>query len=294
LALAKYKSVSLENSMSLWGKEDKVSARPKSIKLKNDGSLAQDNSGKKLVYLSREEAKANANKGASGAGWYTVLKTGDRTRLELLIAISDEDRASINNAEFIEADLFNSNVLANGGAAPGIEDPNGRPGWYFKNDASGKKVNWYYFDGQAYNINLSDFSAYAVVTLDSTTSRPFLALYSKPTGAGDIIPGFARSSRVYTWPAGAVAGTKYLIYFGQNPNVHLDLPRVELTPGITRGPFLATEKVATVSLHSDSGSSVNNVQFVAHNLGINTNAVKADIELKLDVSNALEIQSDLD
>jgi hypothetical protein len=285
--------------MPLWGKEDKVSARPKSIKLKNDGSLAQDNSGKKLVYLSREEAIANSTKGASGAGWYTVLTTKkgtaeERTRLELLIAISDEDRASINNVEFIEADLFNSNVLANGGAAAGIEDPNGRSGWYFKNDSAGKKVNWYYFDGQAYDINLSDFSAYAVVTLDSTTSRPFLALYSKPTGAGDIIPGFAHSSRVYTWPAGAGAGTKYLIYFGQNPNVHLDLPRVELTPGTTRGPFLATEKVATVSLHSDSGSSVNNIQFVAHNLGINANVVKADVELKLDVSNTLETQSGLD
>ena len=174
--------------MALWGKEDKTTARPKSVKLKANGTLAHDASGKKLVYLSKEEAIANSTKGASGAGWYTVLTTKkgtaeERTRLELLIAISDEDRESINNVEFIEEDLFNSNVLANGGAAAGIEDPNGRPGWYFKNDSSGKKVNWYYFDGQAYNINLSDFSAYAVVTLDSTTSRPFLALYSKPTGA---------------------------------------------------------------------------------------------------------------
>ena len=285
--------------MPLWGKEDKLSARPKAVKLNSDGTIAQDSSGKKLVYLSTEEAANNADKGAQGPGWYTVLTTNkdsqnQRIRLEKLIAIANEDRESINNVEFIEADLFNSNVLANGGAAAGIEDPNGRSGWYFKNDSAGKKVNWYYFDGQAYDINLSDFSAYAVVTLDSTTSRPFLALYSKPTGAGDIIPGFAHSSRVYTWPAGAGAGTKYLIYFGQNPNVHLDLPRVELTPGTTRGPFLATEKVATVSLHSDSGSSVNNIQFVAHNLGINANVVKADVELKLDVSNTLETQSGLD
>ena len=285
--------------MAIWGKEDKISAKPKSVKLNSDGTLAYDSSGKKLVYLSKEEAVANSTKGASGAGWYTVLTTKkgtaeERTRLELLIAISDEDRESINNVEFIEADLFNSNVLANGGAAPGIEDPNSRLGWYFKNDSSGKKVNWFYFDGQAYDINLSDFSAYAVVTLDSTTSRPFLAMYSKPTGAGDIIPGFAHSSKVYTWPAGAVAGTKYLIYFGQNPNVHLDLPRVELTPGLTRGSFLPTEKVATVSLHSDSGSSVNTVQFVVENLGINATVVKADIELKLDVSDAIEDEAGLE
>lgn len=285
--------------MSLWGKEDKTTARPKSVKLKSDGTLAHDSSGKKLVYLSKEEAIANSSKGASGAGWYTILTTKkgtseERTRLELLVAISDEDRKSINNVEFIEADLFNSNVLANGGASPGLEDPNNRSGWYFKNDSAGKKVNWYFFDGQSYDLNLSDFSAYAVVTLDSVTSRPFLALYSKPTGSGDIIPGFARSSRVYTWPAGSVVGTKYLIYFGQNPNVHLDLPRVQLTPGTIRGTFAPTEKVNTVSLSSDSGASVNNVQFVAENLGINSTTVKADVELKLDVSDVTEDDAGLE
>ena len=72
--------------MPLWGKEDKTSARPKSIKVKPDGSLASDASGKKLVYLSKEEAQSNANKGASGAGWYTVLKTGNRTRLVSIVS----------------------------------------------------------------------------------------------------------------------------------------------------------------------------------------------------------------
>lgn len=285
--------------MPLWGKEDKTSARPKSVKLNTDGTIAQDASGKKLVYLSSTEALDNVENGAQGPGWYTVLTTNKgsptkRIRLEKLIAIANEDRVAINNSQFIEADLFNTNILAQGGAAPGLEDPNNRSGWYFKNDSTGKKVNWYFFDGQSYDLNLNDFSAYAVVTLDSATSRPFLALYSKPTGSGDIIPGFARSSRVYTWPAGSVVGTKYLIYFGQNPNVHLDLPRVELTPGTIRGSFAPTEKVNTVSLSSDSGASTNNVQFVAENLGINSTTVKADIELKLDVSNVLETESELD
>lgn len=279
--------------MPLWGKEDKPSARPKSIKLNNDGSIAQDNSGKKLVYLSREEAKANANKGASGAGWYTVLKTGSRTRLELLVAITDEERTSLNVPGVIETHLLNTNALVFSNGAPGILDPNNRPGWYFKNDVSGKKINWFFFDGAAENVTLANFSAYAVVTLDSLTSRPFLVLYSTPTGTGDHFPGFYKSSRAFTWPAGSAVGTKYLIYFGQNPTVHPNLPRVQLTTAITNGSFAPSERVFSVALHSDSGSSVNNVQFVVETLGINTTTVKADIELRLDSSDALEDSSGL-
>jgi hypothetical protein len=280
--------------MPLWGKEDKVSARPKFVGLNTDGTLAQDDSGKKLVFLSSEEAAANADKGASGSGWYTVLKTGDRTRLEKLIAISNENRGSVSNVAFSDLHVFNTNADVSADAEPGIEDPNGRPGWYFKNIEDGKKINWYFFDGRTSNIDLSDFSAYAVITLDSTTSRPFLAVYSKPTGSGDAIPGFARSSRVYTWPAGSTAGTKYLVYFGQNPDIHPELPRVQLAAGTTRGAFQPTEKVLTVALNTDSGSAANNVQIVVQNLGINSTAVKADIELRLDASDTLEDSSGLE
>lgn len=281
--------------MSLWGKEDKPSTRPKSIKVKNDGSIAQDNSGKKLVYLSREEAKANANKGASGAGWYTVLKTGSRTRLELLVAIADEERTSLNVPGVIETHLLNTNALVNSNASAGILDPNDRPGWYFKNDAAGKKINWYFFDGQAENVTLGNFSAYAIVTLDSVTSRPFLALYSMPTESGNAVPGFYKSSRVFTWPGLPAAETekKYLIYFGQNPTVHAELPRVQLVAGTTNGTFASSERVFSVALHSDSGSSVNTVQFVVETLGINATTVKADIELRLDSSDLLEKNSGL-
>jgi len=279
--------------MPLWGKEDKTSARPKSIKVKNDGSIAQDDSGKKLIYLTREEAKANSNKGASGAGWYTILKTGSRTRLELLVAIADEERTSLNVPGVIETHLLNTNALVYSNASAGILDPNNRPGWYFKNDATGKKINWYFFDGQAVNVTLGNFSAYAIVTLDSVTSRPFLALYSMPTGSGDAFPGFYKSSRVFTWPAGAVAGTKYLIYFGQNPTVHAELPRVQLVAGTTNGTFASSERVFSVALHSDSGSSENTVQFVVETLGINATTVKADIELRLDSSDAVEDSSGL-
>lgn len=278
--------------MPLWGKEDKSSARPKFVNLNSDGTIAQDASGKKLVYLSKEEAQANSNKGASGAGWYTILNISNgRIQLEKLVAISDEERSSVNNPQFLETHLLNSNALVFADGAPGLEDPAGRDGWYFKNDVAGKKINWYFFDGQTSNIDLSDFSAYAIITLDSTTSRPFVALYSKPTGSGDH--SWFKSSRVFTWPSGSAVGTKHLVYFGQNPSVHPELPRVQLVPGTTRGTFAPTEKVMTVALHTDSGSSPNNVQFVVETLGINATTVKADIELRLDSSDSLEDSSGL-
>ena len=284
--------------MPLWGKEDKTTARPKFVQLKADGSIAQDSSGKKLVFLSAEEATVNTSNGASSSGWYLVLTTNkdtakQRVRMELLVAIADEERGSVNNAQFIETHILNTNTDVSADGAPGLEDPNGRPGWYFTNDAAGKKINWYFFDGRIYNVTVGNFSAYAIVTLDSTASKPFLAVYTAPTGSGDIVPGFAHSSRVYTWPAGSVTDTKYLVYVGENPEVHSELPRVQLIAGITRGSFTASQRVLTAALNTDSSATQNGVEFVVDTLGINTTTIKADIELRLDSSDTLEESSDL-
>jgi hypothetical protein len=186
---------------------------------------------------------------------------------------------------FTQFTLFNTNSDVYQDAAFGIKDPlNNRSGWYFKNDQPTKKINWYFFDSNLIsplNINLPNFSAFAVVTLDSIASRPFLSLYSKPTGSGDIIPNFAKSSRAYIWPnsQNPIVGTKYLIYFGQNPDIYNDLERVELVAGPTNGTFAPTEEVNTVAFSTDSGASVNNVQLIVERLGINTAIAKATIEL---------------
>jgi len=80
--------------MSLWGKSDKTANRPKFVKLKNDGTLAQDASGKKLVLIDNDEASLPENKakGIKGAGWYLIQKSGDRVKVELVIALSDAPR----------------------------------------------------------------------------------------------------------------------------------------------------------------------------------------------------------
>lgn len=284
--------------MALWGKEDKTSARPKSIKLNSDGTIAQDASGKKLVYLSKEEAITNASKGASGAGWYTVLKTGNRTRLELLVAISDENRASVDNAAFAETHFLNSNASVYADGAPGIEDPQNRPGWYFINNTAGKKVNWYFYTGSD-GITLGNFSAYAVVTLDnpSNDNAPFFGIYTAKQNDGNDASSWYRSRVVYVVPGSFTVGTKYLLHTGADPLVHTDLPRIQLqlsTVSTTnKGPRAPSEVVSTASLGSNSASAVNTVKFVAESIGIVSPSKKVDIELRLDSSNAAETSSGL-
>lgn len=288
--------------MPLWGKEDKTSARPKSVKLNTDGTIAQDASGKKLVYLSAEEALANVNKGAQGPGWYTVLTTSkgtanERTRLEKLIAIADETRTSLTSAEinvpFTKTHILNTNASVFADGRPGTQDPQNRPGWYFTNVSTGQKINWYFYDGSD-NITLGNFSAYAVVTTDdvSNDNAPFFGVYTAKQNDGQDAASWYRSRRVYVPTATMTPGTKYLIYFGVNPNIRTDLPRIQLVlspvAGSNRGPQAASEKVSTSSLGSNSASAVGRVKFVAEAIGVVSPTINRDIELHLDSSDAVE------
>ena len=64
-------------------------------------TVAQDESGKKLVLIDNDEALVAANKelGITAPGWYLVQKTGARTRVELLIALADAPRAAESEEE---------------------------------------------------------------------------------------------------------------------------------------------------------------------------------------------------
>lgn len=194
---------------------------------------------------------------------------------------------SVVEFDFYPLQAYNTyaTIYANGSA--GILDPvtptNPRAGWYYKNSGTPDKINWYFFDGTLVSCQLQNFSAFAVVTFDSIASLPFFSFYTFPTGSGDIIPGFAHSRIVYSTPyvPSAVAGTKYLIYFGNDPQVFPYLPRIQLTynavaSGGDQGP---TELVSTAALATDSGASANQVQVMVENLGLNLSNFKAYFDL---------------
>lgn len=93
--------------MALWGKT--YNKKPKFLTLADDGvTVAQDDSGRKLVLIDNLEAVESANKelGITSPGWYLVQKTETRTRVELLVALADAPRvAESEEEEDTETDL---------------------------------------------------------------------------------------------------------------------------------------------------------------------------------------------
>ena len=189
--------------------------------------------------------------------------------------------------EFEKAIAYENNSAVYADAQPGKEDESLRPGWYYKNTTAGQKINWYFFDGvnQA-NVSLGDFSAYAVMTFDSVSpvKSPILAVYTMPTGTNDVMPGFAHSRVIYSGLSSTpVAGKKYLVYFGQNPAIHPELPRIQLAMSTANsvGEKSPSERVLTSSFGSNSSDAVNTVQFMVEKLGISSPSFKGEVELKI-------------
>lgn len=189
--------------------------------------------------------------------------------------------------DFEKAIIFNDNAQVYADAQAGVEDANHRSGWYYKNTVAGQKINWYFYDGinQA-NITLGNFSAYAVMTFDSVSpvKSPIMAVYTVPTGTNDVMPSFAHSRIVYNgFSTTPVAGKKYLVYFGQNPAIHPELPRLQLNISSSNsvGEKNPNERVLTTSFGSNSGDAVNTVQFMVESLGVSSPSFKSQIELKI-------------
>ena len=199
------------------------------------------------------------------------------------------DDALDARVEDIETDLgteitsiFENNAAVYADALPGKQDPSDRDGWYFKNETSGQKVNWYFFDGTAETVSLGDFGAYTIVTFDSLVSKPHLAVYTMPTGSNDI-GGWYKSRVVYVANQTPVAGKKYLMYFGQDPLVHPELPRLTMSSDnvSTRGTQDAAEQVMTAVIGSDSATSAGNCEFVAEAVGVFSPSVKRKVKLRI-------------
>jgi hypothetical protein len=165
---------------------------------------------------------------------------------------------------------------------PGIKDPSERAGWYFKNSVAGHKINWYFYDGNE-GITLGDFAAYAVVTMDSVTSAPFITVYTKPQASGNA-GSWYRSRMVFVVPSGAAtAGTKYLLTFGVVPEeIHPELPRIALiSSGSSNGPRLPDEEILTSGIGSNSSASVNTCEFVCESLGMVSSVKTIEYMLKI-------------
>ena len=143
---------------------------------------------------------------------------------------------------------------------------------------------------------MGNANAYAVVTFDGLGSMPILGVYTKPTGSGDVIPGFAHSKIAYSGSSsGLVIGKKYLVYFGENPSVHPELPRVQLvkSTGSSAGDQNPAEEVLTVSFGSNSAASVGSVKFMTESLGIWSASYKHEIALRIRHASQLSLNNEI-
>lgn len=213
------------------------------------------------------------------------------TTKEYVDALDDRIVPIEDRAEVLTVYAYENNAQVYADGQPGVRDTSAliRDGWYFKNSVAGQKINWYYFDGASQgNVTLGDLkSSYAVMTFDAVSgaSSPIIAIYTFPTGTGDVIPGFAHSRIVYDGPMTPipVVGKQYLVYAGENPPVHPQLPRINLAliPGSSIGDKLPTEQILTISLGSSSGAAVNQIQYMVETLGLFSDPVKHEMDLRI-------------
>ena len=182
-------------------------------------------------------------------------------------------------------------------AMKGKEDPSSlkRDGWYYTNDGTPytnvygqpgqNKINWYFYyqDGINPDMTLGDFSAYAVMTFDNASESPIMGVYTPATGSGDA-GSFYHSRVSYSGLSSTpVVGKKYLVYFGQEPEIHPELPRLELSKSALSsvGDQDPNEIVGFVSFGSNSSATVGAVKFMVESLGVNSPQHKTNIKLKI-------------
>ncbi len=80
--------------------------------------------------------------------------------------------------------LLSSQTAIAGGAGEPSKNPDGKPGWFYENDAGGK-INWYFYGDTNYTNNtMESFEGmYAVVDIES--GYMYFNIYTMPTGSGD-------------------------------------------------------------------------------------------------------------
>lgn len=174
---------------------------------------------------------------------------------------------------------------------PGALDPQGRDGWYFTNATLGQKINWYYYDPAQFSTTVADFkNGYAIVTLD-TDRYPYIAIYTKPTTTSANAASWYKSKRVYSTksPTQTVTAGKYLIYFGTDPGVYPEIPRLALTEtGIhSAGAFAPTETVNLLALNTSSDTGAGNYKFCVHQLGFQTTSVNREFTTRIKTDQTL-------
>ena len=143
-----------------------------------------------------------------------------------------------------------------------------RKGWYYTNTNAGNKYNYYFYSNGNTTQTLADITgSWCICENDSTTTtssivNPIISIYT----VGNLNVWY-QSSRAYTANVNMIAGMKYLCYWGVEPSVYPELPRIQLTLATSNGTQLPTETILTMSVGSDSGASAGIVKNLMTHIG---------------------------
>jgi hypothetical protein len=156
------------------------------------------------------------------------------------------------------------------------------PAWYFKNSFSSgiNKINWYL--GPSIGMTVADvLGVYMNIFNGITTSNdntPFIVILT----ANDSVPpvNFFKSRRIYIFDQSIqpTANTRYFNFANVStscptPNYYgSNLINMELSPvaGSQVGAFAPTELILAFSIHTNSSSVLNSVEFAMSKFGIMT------------------------
>jgi len=155
-------------------------------------------------------------------------------------------------------------VYADSSPAP-TADLNGRQGWlYTKVGSSADKYNYYMYSGANDTAKVKDLrSIFFVGSVDNFTGQqsqlPFIVIYTKPTGVGDIFPGFYHSRRAYSIRRNhniIRAGERCCFHHGLAPDIDFGGARlIPLTTFTDTGEFTKEMEIGYLTIQSDSGGT---------------------------------------
>jgi len=177
--------------------------------------------------------------------------------------------------------------------------PTTTSGWYFKNTTLGDTINWVQYTNSGTSSPQNTFnsltSVWAIVEFDTTTSNPYIVIKSQPTGTGDVDPQYHSIWQYndYLTPP-STTGT-YLVYWGEDPNIRRDLPRVNITQvqgASSAGDRATTELILSITLETSATSTANSEDFTvlssgyifAGRVAINNYVITGQYETNADIA----------
>lgn len=157
-------------------------------------------------------------------------------------------------------------IFADGEAA--TRDPQGAPGWYYRNTEN-NKINWYFYgDTDVTSYTLGDFGgAYAVVDIRTAGSFFYWTIYSKPEFDGSDYAFWYRSRVNYVDESTmqAASAGRYLVHTSNMDVTGIEptLPRISLPSGAnTVGPQGSAEEIYLMALSTSSNYPEGTNEFV--------------------------------